>query len=77
MVGLCERHFEAKKDRISAERGGADPEVARVRQRLASMGLLKFLLVRYLRTQSNLLSKLLSLWRNGRGEEEGYFDLGY
>lgn len=52
-----------------AEVAATDPAMAWIRQRLEDIGLLKFILVLYLRTQSVLLTQLVSLWREGLREE--------
>lgn len=65
MVVWRELHFEGEQDHVSTERATTDPEVARIRKRLrkrlANAGLLKFLSVRYIRTQATLLTQLVSL----------------
>lgn len=71
MVVWREHHYEAKQDALSVERVAVDPMVVALRQRLESMGLLKFMSVRYLRTQSTLLSQLVGLWWTVK--EGGYF----
>lgn len=55
MVVWRENHYEEEQDRFSTEAMATDPKAALIRQRLEDMGLLKFLSLRYVRTQTAIL----------------------